>query len=84
MAARDELVAAIAGRYAQGDRAERGRILDEFQTMIFRSCEHALRPPRTCRALSNWKPSSRLPNVRVGACVTNAPSACNDAELYER
>ncbi len=30
MAARDELVAAIAGRYAQGDRGERGRILDEF------------------------------------------------------
>ena len=30
MAARDELVAAIAGRYAQGDRAERGRILDEI------------------------------------------------------
>src|SRR5215472_1694568 len=25
IAARDELVAAIAGRYAQGDRAERGR-----------------------------------------------------------
>jgi hypothetical protein len=25
MAARDELVAAITGRYAQGDRAERGR-----------------------------------------------------------
>jgi hypothetical protein len=30
MAARDELVAAIAGRYAQGGRGERGRILDEF------------------------------------------------------
>ena len=30
VAARDELVAAIAGRYAQGDRAERSRILDEF------------------------------------------------------
>ena len=30
MAARDELVAAVAGRYAQGDRGERGRILDEF------------------------------------------------------
>jgi hypothetical protein len=26
MAARDELVAAIAGRYAQGDRGERGRM----------------------------------------------------------
>jgi hypothetical protein len=33
MAARDELVAAIAGRYAQGDRAERGRILDEFSAV---------------------------------------------------
>ena len=84
MAARDELVAAIAGRYAQGDRAERGRILDEYQTMIFRSCEHALRPPRTRRALSNWKPSSRPPNVRVGACVTSITGPNGGAELYER
>jgi hypothetical protein len=30
MAARDELVAAIAGRYAQGDRAVQSRVLDEF------------------------------------------------------
>jgi hypothetical protein len=30
MTTRDELVVAIAGRYAQGDRAERGWILDEF------------------------------------------------------
>ena len=30
MAARDELVAAVADRYARGDRGERGRILDEF------------------------------------------------------
>jgi hypothetical protein len=33
MAARDELVAAITGRYAQRDRAERGRILDEFSAV---------------------------------------------------
>src|SRR6266702_7831094 len=33
MAARDELVVAIAGRYAQGDRVERGRILDEFSAV---------------------------------------------------
>ena len=33
MAARDELVAAITGRYAQGDRPERGRILDEFSAV---------------------------------------------------
>ena len=37
-----------------------------FHTMIFRSCEHALRLPRKRRALSNWKMSSRPPNVRVG------------------
>jgi len=30
MTTRDELLAAIAGRYAQGDRVERSRILDEF------------------------------------------------------
>ena len=30
MAMRDELAAAIAGRYAQGERAQRGRMLDEF------------------------------------------------------
>jgi hypothetical protein len=30
MAARDELLAAVADRYAQGERDERGRILDEF------------------------------------------------------
>ena len=30
MAARDELVAAIAGRYSQADRTERGRILDDL------------------------------------------------------
>jgi len=30
MATRDELVVALAGRYASSDRKERGRILDEF------------------------------------------------------
>jgi hypothetical protein len=34
--------------------------------MIFRSCEHALRLPRKRRS-SNWKMSSRPPNVRVQA-----------------
>ena len=43
MAARDELVAAIAGRYAQGDRAERGRILDEFVAVTGFHRKHAMR-----------------------------------------
>jgi hypothetical protein len=33
--------------------------------MIFRACERALRLPRKRRAFSNWKMSSRPPNVRV-------------------
>src|ERR1700737_1409746 len=43
MAARDELVAAIAGRYAQGDRAERGRILHEFAAVTGFHRKHAMR-----------------------------------------
>ena len=43
MAARDELVAAIAGRYAQGDRGERGRILDEFTAVTGFHRKHAMR-----------------------------------------
>jgi len=43
MAARDELVAAIVGRYAQGDRSERGRILDEFTAVTGFHRKHAMR-----------------------------------------
>ena len=43
MVARDELVAAIAARYAQGDRAERGRILDEFTAVTGFHRKHAMR-----------------------------------------
>jgi hypothetical protein len=42
MTARDELVTAIAGRYAQGDRAERGRILDEFAAVTSFHRKHAM------------------------------------------
>jgi hypothetical protein len=42
MAARDELVAAIAGRCAQGDRAERSRILDEFAAVTGFHRKHAM------------------------------------------
>ncbi len=43
MTTRDELVAAIAGRYAQGDRVERGRILDEFAAVTGFHRKHAMR-----------------------------------------
>ena len=43
MAARDELVAAVAKRYARGDRGERGRILDEFAAVTGYHRKHAMR-----------------------------------------
>jgi hypothetical protein len=35
MATRDELIAALAGRYSEAGRIERGRILDEFVAVGF-------------------------------------------------
>src|SRR3979490_146795 len=43
MGGRGGSVAAIAGRYAQGDRAERGRILDEFAAVTGFHRRHAMR-----------------------------------------
>jgi hypothetical protein len=43
MTTRDELVVAIAGRYAQGDRADRGQILDEFAAVTGFHRKHAMR-----------------------------------------
>jgi hypothetical protein len=47
MTARDELVMAIAGRYAQADRTERSRILDEFTAVTGFHRKHAMRLLRT-------------------------------------
>src|SRR6266700_1066705 len=43
MAVRDELVAAISGRYSQADRTERGQILDEFTAITGFHRKHAMR-----------------------------------------
>jgi len=47
MVARDELVMAIAGRYARADRLERGRILDEFAAVTGFHRKHAMRVLRS-------------------------------------
>src|SRR5438874_8447668 len=67
MAARDELVGAIAGRYAQGDRAERGRILDEFAAVTGFHRKHAMRLLRTGQATrrSGPRPGGPRPGRRV-------------------
>jgi hypothetical protein len=43
MATRNELVAAVAERYARSTRTERGRILDEFVAVTGHHRKHAMR-----------------------------------------
>jgi len=47
MATRNELVVAVAGRYALGNRMDRGRILDEFVAVTGHHRKHAMRLLRT-------------------------------------
>lgn len=70
MTARDELVAAIAGRYAQGDRAERGRILDEFAAVTGFHRKHAMRLLR--RGQPDCRSASRGQRRLYGAAVREA------------
>ena len=62
MTTRDELVAAIAGRYAQGDRVERSRILDEFSAVTGFHRKHAMRllRARQPKARSGPRPGRRV------------------------
>ena len=62
MTTRDELVVALAGRYALGSRADRGRMLDEFAALTGHHRKHAMRLLRA--GLSNG-PSSLRPNRRI-------------------
>jgi hypothetical protein len=47
MATRDELITALAERYGEAGRIERGRILDEFVAVTGYHCKHAMRVLRT-------------------------------------
>jgi hypothetical protein len=47
MATRDELITALAGRYGEAGRTERGRILDEFVAVTGYHRKHAMRVLRT-------------------------------------
>ena len=62
MATRDELTAAVSACYAQGSRAERGRILDEFTAVTGYHRKHAMRVLRTgqARQPSGPRPSRRM------------------------
>ena len=62
MATRDELVVALAARYASSGRKERGRILDEFVAVSSLHRKHAMRLLRAGRpgCRSGPRPARRL------------------------
>ena len=64
MAARDELVAAIAGRYSQADRTERSRILDEFTAVTGFHRKHAMRLLRAGSTEPAFGPTTWAPGLR--------------------
>ena len=74
MATRDELVVALAGRYAASNRKERGRILDEFAAVSGLHRKHAMRLLRAgpLGRRSGLRPARRLYNdaVREALIVT--------------
>src|SRR5471032_1511666 len=67
MAARDELVVALAGRYAASNRMKRGRILDEFAALSGLHRKHAMRLLRAGQPgrRSGPRPGRRLYNEAV-------------------
>ena len=56
MATRDELVAALAGRYASGSRKERGQILNEFAAVSGLHRKHAMHLLRAGQANRRFGP----------------------------
>ena len=56
MATRDELIAALVGRYSEAGRLERGRILDEFVAVTGYHRKHATRVLRLGRTDSRHAP----------------------------
>jgi len=73
MATRDELVAAVAGRYSAGTRVERGLILDEFASVTGHHRKHVMRLLRAGRSsdVAGARPSRRVYGeaVRVALIV---------------
>jgi hypothetical protein len=67
MATRDELVVALAGRYAAGNRMERGRNLDEFVALSGLHRKHAMRLLRAGQPgrRAGPRPERRLYNEAV-------------------
>jgi hypothetical protein len=67
MATRDELVVALAARYASSSRKERGQILDEFAAVSGLHRRHAMRLLRAGRSdrRSGPRPGRRLYNDAV-------------------
>ena len=70
MATRNELVAAVAERYARGNRMERGRILDEFTAVTGHHRKHAMRLLRA--GMASGSPGRRPGRMLYGEAIRRA------------
>jgi hypothetical protein len=75
MATRDELVGALAGRYAASNRKERDRILDEVAAVSGLHRKHAI------RLLRAWQPGRRPDPRRARHCERPGDPAVGDDQL---
>ena len=78
MATRDELIAALSGRYGAAGRIERTRILDEFVAVTGYHRKHAMRvlQSRPMGSRHGPRPSRRIVNRRRIGTPRIASSEC--------
>ncbi len=74
MATRDELVVAVGRRYAQAERAERGRILDEFTQLTGFHRKHAARVLR-CNGSRAMRRREHFDEAKPGGSGTSLNEA---------
>jgi len=73
MATRDELVAALVDRYAEGSRTERGLILDELVAVTKFHRKHAT---RLLKGGTRGRPLITVRSVAVMTVSMNRPGRC--------
>jgi hypothetical protein len=83
MSTRDELVVALAGRYASSNRQERGRILDEFVAVSGLHRKHAMRLLRSSQSppLRAAAPAAPGRDGKAGLPIEQESGSCAPAEI---
>ena len=75
MTTQDELVAALAGRYALGSRADRGRMLDEFAALTGHHRRHAMRLLRAGASSGQSSPRLERRDLQTSTALMQSSAA---------